>query len=146
MCICMYKLASIVKMIRTCILDSLHHSDHKTDVSTSTSSSSSEKDETGVPPSCFRLLFGSRVSDFFRLPAPSFLWCSGNQKPKEMRIEQLRWAWQTIKIQMSFILLLLLIALRVMAKKSSQLYRFRSCFSSSVSSKLGSLPHMKAAL
>lgn len=44
------------------------------------------------------------------------------------------------------ILLLLVIERRVYAKNSSHLNFLSSCFSSSESSKLGSLPHMKAAL
>jgi hypothetical protein len=43
-------------------------------------------------------------------------------------------------------LLFRVIACRVIAKKSSHLNVCSSCFSSSGSSKLGSLPHMKAAL
>lgn len=42
--------------------------------------------------------------------------------------------------------LLLVIAERVMAKNSSHLYFLSSCFSSSDSAKLGSLPHINAAL
>lgn len=43
-------------------------------------------------------------------------------------------------------LLLLLMALRISSRNSSHLYWLSSCFSSSESSELGSLPHINAAL